>query len=140
MRFESHIRWPLHKMLTTYILDTFDVYLTRTLTSLHIIDFNPYLPRTDPLLFTYEELLALLLARTTSLSISDTLDVDARPELRVITSRTHPAANRNAPAHQHNMVPIEALQISSGRDIEQFADAWREEVRAGMAGDASDDA
>lgn len=127
-------------MLTPSILDTFDVHLTRTLTSLHILDFNPYLPRTDPLLFTYEDLLALLLVRATSLSSPDALNADAGPELRVITSRTHPAANRNAPAHQHNMVPIEALQISSGRDIEQFADAWKEEVRAGMASDASDDA
>jgi hypothetical protein len=49
-------------------------------------------------------------------------------ELRVIDSRAHPAATSNAPAHQHNMIPFEALSLSSGRDIEDFAEAWKEGI------------
>ena len=101
--------------------DVFDFLLTRDLSRGHIIDFNPYHPRTDPLLFTYDELHTRLLARAD------------RPELRVVNSPSHPAATRNAPAHQHNMVPIEALAMSSGRDVMQFADVWQDEIRKSMA-------
>jgi len=96
---------------------TFDILLTRDLSHAHIIDFNPYAPRTDPLLFTYEDLLTLL-----------TLDRSYAPQLKVIDSRTHPAATRNAPVNQHNMIPFEALTLSSGRDIEQFSDLWQNEI------------
>ncbi|KAJ7626659.1 D123-domain-containing protein [Mycena polygramma] len=95
---------------------TFDFLLTRDLARGHILDFNPYAVRTDPLLFTYDELHAL------------SLSSDASPEFRVIDSRAHPAATSNAPAHQHNMIPFEALSLSSGRDIEEFADAWKEGI------------
>jgi hypothetical protein len=84
----------------------------------HIIDFNPYAPRTDPLLFSYEELHDLYLAG------------ESLPLLEVIDSRAHPAANRAAPANQHNMMPFDAFNISSGRDIQEFADVWREEMKA----------
>ncbi|KAJ7147470.1 D123-domain-containing protein [Mycena crocata] len=95
---------------------TFDLLLTRDLGRGHILDFNPYAPRTDPLLFTYEDLDALSLVSNST------------PELRVIDSRAHPAATSNAPEHQHNMIPFEALSLSSGRDIQEFADAWQEGI------------
>lgn len=120
------------------LLDTFDVHLTRSLTSLHILDFNPYLPHTDSLLFTYEELLSLLRARLSQSAANSGLSL-AKPELRVITSRSHPAAARNAPANQHNMVPLDALRIASERDIEQFAETWSEEVRHGAASDSDEE-
>ena len=107
--------------------DVFDFLLTRDLSRGHIVDFNPYHPRTDPLLFTYDELHEILLARP------------ERPELRVIDSPSHPAATHNAPAHQHNMVPIEALAMSSGRDISEFADAWQEEIRKSMGDEEEED-
>ncbi|KAF8225884.1 D123-domain-containing protein [Tricholoma matsutake] len=103
---------------------TFDLLLTRDLTRAHILDFNPYAPRTDSLLFTYDDLFNILLTR----NIGD----DEHAELRVVDSRTHPAATSNAPAHQHNMVPFEALSMSSGRDIEEFADVWRENIQQSM--------
>lgn len=106
------------------MVDTFDLLLTRDLTRAHILDFNPYAPRTDSLLFTYDNLFNVLSTR----NIGD----DTHPELRVIDSRTHPAAISNAPAHQHNMVPFEALEMSSGRDIEQFAEAWRDNIQESM--------
>ena len=31
------------------------------------------------------------------------------------------------------MVPIEALAMSSGRDVMQFADVWQDEIRKSMA-------
>lgn len=111
--------------------DIFDFLLTRDLSRGHIIDFNPYAPRTDPLLFTYEELHDLLLARGD--------DYPPQPTLRVVDSPSHPAATRNAPAHQHNMVPLEALTISSGKDMTDFAGALQEEFRKSMQDDDNDD-
>ena len=102
--------------------DTFDILLTRDLSRGHIVDFNIYSSRTDPLLFTYDELLAVLVQ-----------DRSLAPQLKVIDSRTHPAATRNAPAHQHNMIPFEALNLSSGRDIEQFGGMLQEEIEKSLA-------
>ncbi|TDL22263.1 D123-domain-containing protein [Rickenella mellea] len=96
---------------------TFDLLLTRDLSRAHIIDFNPWAPRTDPLLFTFEEL----------------IDIDGNeatlPIFKVIDSRAHPAATQNAPVHQHNMVPLEALALGSGRDLEDFTRELHEEIK-----------
>jgi len=103
---------------------TFDILLTRDLSRAHIIDFNPYAQRTDPLLFTYEDLLTLF-----------THNRSSTPRLKVIDSRTHPAATRNAPANQHNMIPFEALTLSSGMDVGQFSDLWQEEIQKSVDGE-----
>jgi len=120
---------------------TLDVLLTRDLTRFHIIDFNPYAPRTDALLFTYEELATLFDATTAHIpvSASSSPPLPATPTLRVIDSRAHPAAARNAPQHQHNMVPLEALTLSEGRNVEEFAAAWMEQVRRGTTESDDDD-
>jgi hypothetical protein len=122
--------------LICFLTDTLDVLLTRDLTRFHIIDFNPYAPRTDSLLFTYEELATLFDAATTTTTTTTTSSLPApapapAPTLRVIDSHAHPAANRNAPQHQHNMVPLEALTLSEGRNMEEFAASWMEQVRRG---------
>jgi hypothetical protein len=101
--------------------DTLDVLLTRDLSRFHIIDFNPYAPRTDALLFTYDELASLFdAAATTSMSPSPA----PTPTLRVIDSRAHPAATRNAPQYQHNLVPLEALTLSEGLNVGEFPPTW----------------
>lgn len=130
---EPHVHhYPCAFSLTPAgLLDVFDFLLTRDLSRGHIIDFNPYAPRTDPLLFTYEDLHDLLLARGD--------DYSPTTELRVVDSPSHPAATRNAPAHQHNMVPLEALTISSGRNMEDFAGALQEEIRKSMQDDSDED-
>ena len=108
------------------IPDTFDVLMTRDLKKFHIVDFNPYVPTTDPLLFTYDELSTLL---------DDTAcDEPPRtlPVFKVVDSPAHPAAGGNAPIHQHNMVPFEALSLGSGKDIEEFAESWKDEIQNSM--------
>lgn len=114
--------------------DALDVLLTRDLTRFHIIDFNPYAPRTDALLFTYDELADLFAAATTSTSASA-----PAPTLRVIDSRAHPAATRNAPQHQHNMVPLEALTLSEGLNVEELSTMWIDQIRRGVVESDDDD-
>ncbi|KAG5222552.1 D123-domain-containing protein [Salix suchowensis] len=108
------------------LIDTVDLLLTRDLSRGHIIDFNPFAPRTDPLLFTYEELLHIHLSHPST------------PTFKVIDSRAHPAANLNSPAHQHNMIPFDTLTLSSGRDIDEFAAAWKDRLEKGMSGRPGD--
>ena len=108
------------------IPDTFDVLVTRDLKKFHIVDFNPYIPNTDPLLFTYDELFTLL----EDISLGE--PPRTLPVFRVIDSPAHPAAGGNAPIHQHNMVPFEALSLSNGKDIEEFAEAWKDEIQNSM--------
>jgi len=100
--------------------DVFDFLLTRDLSRGHIVDFNPYAPKTDSLLFSYEELEELR---------QNSFNAGSLPSLRVIDSPSHPAAASNAPAHQHNMIPFEAVRMSSGHDIEEFADLWKKSVQ-----------
>ncbi|KAG8998932.1 hypothetical protein FRB94_006515 [Tulasnella sp. JGI-2019a] len=113
-----------------------DLLLTRSMESAHIIDFNPYAPRTDPLLFDYQELHALYLKAKGLQDASQHF----QPEVRVITSASHPRAVRNAPIHQHNMVPREALELSQGRDIEGFRESLAEEIKKAMEPHSSADA
>jgi len=133
------LRWdddrrPMHAHAPMATTDTLDVLLTRDLTRFHIIDFNPYAPRTDALLFTYDELATLFAASSAPPSSSAMV-----PTLRVVDSRAHPAAAHNAPQHQHNMVPLEALTLSEGRSVEEFAAAWMDHVRRGAVGSDDDD-
>ena len=124
------------------ISDVFDLLLTRDLSRGYILDFNPYAPRTDPLLFSYEELHALFIRATRERGESSdgsTGHLDL-PEFRVVDSSMHPAATRNAPAHQHNMVPIEALSLSEGKSITEFSEVWRDEVKRAMLDEDNDNA
>ncbi|KAI6106820.1 D123-domain-containing protein [Pisolithus thermaeus] len=106
-----------YQRILIHRMDVFDLLLIRDFTGGHVIDFNPYAPHTDLLLFTYEELREMPLRRK------------FLPELRVIDSLLHPAATRSMPAYQHNRVPIEALTLSEGRNIVEFGEiTWREEV------------
>ncbi|KAH7906499.1 cytoplasmic protein [Hygrophoropsis aurantiaca] len=115
-------RWEAGAGIRDY---TFDLFLTRDLARAHVIDFNPYALRTDALLWTWEELAELAASAPTG--------ADTRwPELRVVTSPTYSAT----PDYQHNMVPLEALSLSAGRGVGEFADVLGEEVRRAMAEDS----
>ncbi|KAF9527542.1 D123-domain-containing protein [Crepidotus variabilis] len=110
---------------------TFDFLFTRDLSKGHILDFNPYMPKTDPLLFTYDDLRDLFQAAQLAHDTESTLPL-IRPTLRVVDSPTHPLAAKNAPAHQHNMIPYEAAHLSDGRNIEEFADLWKQSVKGSV--------
>ena len=84
-----------------------------------------YALHTDLLLFTYEELATLFAAATTTTS---SMPVPV-PTPRVIDSPAHPAASRNALQHHQNIVPLEALTLSEGWNVEEFAVTWMEQVK-----------
>ncbi|KAG8931897.1 hypothetical protein FRC02_001982 [Tulasnella sp. 418] len=110
----------------------FDVLLTRSLESAHLIDINPFAPRTDALLFTYPELLDIHKSHVRNETSQSLTNSSLQPILRVIPSATHPSASRNAPANQHNMIPMEALELSQGRSIQDFQDTWIDQIKRAM--------
>lgn len=121
--------------LVTFIscADVFDILLTRDFARAHIVDFNPFAPRTDPLLFTYEELKDIY---AVALSPSPATEI---PEFRVISSRAHPSATRSTPQHAHNMMPREALELSAGKSIYDFQESWADQLRQAMEDKSSDE-
>ncbi|THH06087.1 hypothetical protein EW145_g4330 [Phellinidium pouzarii] len=104
---------------------TFDLILTRSLESAHIVDFNPYAARTDPLLFTYDEVLVIHQQSPQT------------PVLKMIDSRMHDAAARSSPANVHNMVPFELLSLSSGQTLDHFSKTWEDAIQKSMKDDNS---
>jgi hypothetical protein len=86
-----------------------DVYITRDESRVFLIDFNPFAPSTDTLLYSWEELLPSL---------------PLVPLLRTITSETQ--ASQAMPAFSHNRYPQEVVGMSDGASIAEFAQQWRE--------------
>ncbi|GAA5958037.1 hypothetical protein JCM8115_001109 [Rhodotorula mucilaginosa] len=135
-----------HAPLHNYVLD---VYITRDRSRVFVIDFNPFGPRTDPLLFSYPELHDLFLASSPSSSTSvflsaaatSTTESDSQPqqpprpppqqpepELRVVTPSTNPAAQSAVPRYAHNRYPKDVVNMSEGQSIAEFAKQWMTEV------------
>ncbi|KAH7340666.1 D123-domain-containing protein [Rhizoctonia solani] len=118
--------------VTSYVMD---LLLTRDLSRAHIVDFNPYAPRTDPLLFEWSEL-AELHARAEQRGIESGIDAlnlggsihsdfannqansrDDLPLLRIVTSPNQSAR----PMYSHNMIPSDALSDNAMRFAAEIA-------------------
>lgn len=125
--------------------DVFDLYLGEHGTPT-IVDFGAYRESTDAVLFSYEEMQQLLeQSREPQVnsagepeSATATPPPTRLPVLRVIDSAAHPAANRAAPQFGTNMMPLEMLEMSEGRTLQEFTQAWEEAMRLGGGGDDSD--
>ena len=104
-----------------------DAYLTRTMDRVFLVDINPYLPRTDPILFDWEELDHLASAT----------QQPQQPELRLVTS--HAQASQALPTYSANMVPRDVVDISSGQNIAQFAKEWSDQLAAATEHEHDDD-
>ncbi|CAE6470152.1 unnamed protein product [Rhizoctonia solani] len=118
--------------VTSYVMD---LLLTRDLSRAHIVDFNPYAPRTDPLLFEWSEL-AELHARVEqrriesgirALNLEENIGAnstsnpasfnDDLPLLRVVTSPNQSAR----PMYSHNMIPADARSDNAMRFAAEIA-------------------
>lgn len=108
------------------------MHLTPTLDDGVIIDINPYRPSTDSLLFDYPELHDTFVQSQIPLSASTAQDRPRLPILRVIDSAAHPEASRSAPAYGGNMMPLEMIEMSQGRSLEEFREAWQDVIARGM--------
>ncbi|POY75119.1 hypothetical protein BMF94_1749 [Rhodotorula taiwanensis] len=120
--------------LRNYVLD---VYVTRDRSRVFVIDFNPFSPRTDPLLFSYPELHELFLAASTPSSsfdppspapTSQPARSPALPTIRVVSPTMDPSAGSAVPRYAHNRYPKDVVDMSEGQSIAEFAKEWMSKV------------
>ncbi|WWC71089.1 uncharacterized protein I206_105042 [Kwoniella pini CBS 10737] len=103
----------------------FDLYISSNFKSAKIIDFQPFRSSVDSLLFNYEEILNILQKQ-------NELSFIKLPIFKFIDSKSHPESNRNVPIYQSNMMPIELIEFSQGRNVQEFKEAWNEALAQGM--------
>lgn len=132
------------------LLDVMDLLLTRDLSRAHVVDFNPYAPRTDSLLFDWSELAEVynqaqehgIELGVRSLRLEDSAPTGGPPVanpplplLRIVTSTNQSAR----PMYSHNMIPADALSDDAMRFATEMAvemaqrerEAQEAEARAG---------
>ncbi|GAA6023520.1 hypothetical protein JCM8202_002664 [Rhodotorula sphaerocarpa] len=121
--------------LKNYVLD---IYITRDRSRAFVIDFNPFSPRTDPLLFSYPDLYDLFLASSPAPGTAagyeprpqqqDDAERAFEPELRVVTPASDPASQSAVPRYAHNRYPKDVVDLSEGQSIAEFAKEWMTQV------------
>lgn len=136
---------------------TFDVYVPESslekdgLGKVRLIDINPWAPRTDSLLFTWQELLEMEVAHPLYGSASNEEDIDASgydsasddteddeadqdsqrkrgPEFRIIEKDDPAAYNFSSPQYSAHKLPKEVVDASmaGGSGLREFAQQWKE--------------
>lgn len=92
----------------------FDVYIPRPYNRVWLIDINPYAPRTDTLLFSWDELLNI-----------DHTDPEFEYEVR-LQDKENSSRNFGGMDHSENHVPKDVVDASlSGEGIAQLARQWQ---------------
>ncbi|KAG2227968.1 hypothetical protein INT45_011992 [Circinella minor] len=117
--FEDHVQQVFSN--NNYVMD---VYIERQRRKVWIIDFNPFTPATDGLLFEWSEL-----AQLKSYQEEDNEHVD-EPEFRTILSEVE--ANTHVcsgPRFATNMVPRDMIDLSDGRTVAEFAEEFQRAMK-----------
>ena len=132
---------------------TFDVYLPEPYDRVRLMDINPWAPRTDPLLFSWLELLTIpvpkpLLGLPDSTlhpaipetsSDEDTQDEEAeevqwKPELRLVKKDDPEAYSFASPQYSAHKLPKDVVDASLGGEsgMRDFADHWKNMMEGNM--------
>ena len=145
----------------------FDIYVPEPYEKVRLMDINPWAPRTDPLLFSWLELLTLQLpapllgipetSDTAPIPLSssdeDTQDEDEievvwKPEFRLVRKDDPEAYSFSTPQYSAHKLPKDVVDASlSGESgMREFADHWRRmldgdvEMQRPEEADANDEA
>ena len=146
----------------------FDIYLPEPYDKVRLMDINPWAPRTDPLLFSWLELLTMPLPKPLlgipdsgvdlplleSLDLSsdedtqddvDVEEVEWKPEIRFVRKDDPEAYSFASPQYSAHKLPREVVQASAGGEtgMREFADQWQKmmdgEVELQAGSDDDDD-
>lgn len=110
----------------------FDVYLTRHLDTCFLMDLNPWLDRTDTLLWTGDEL------EHVAPSVGDHGSASGRlVPLRVLASQAE--ASQALPTYSAHMVPADVVELSHGQNVAEFAQQWTSHVQNAMQPSSEDE-
>jgi D123 len=98
----------------------FDMYIPRTRLRAHLIDMNPFAPRTDPGLYEWDEILRMTWEEV---------------EMRIVREEDRGITGIEFSAQR---VPREVVQVSQGKSVVEFAIEWEEMVRNGVQDEDTD--
>jgi len=143
----------------------FDIYLPEPYDKVRLMDINPWAPRTDPLLYSWLELLTMPLPKPL-LGIPDTgrdpplpqlssdedtqdedvEEIEWKPEIRLVRKDDPEAYSFASPQYSAHKLPREVVQASAGGEtgMREFADQWQKmmdgevEMRVGSDDDDND--
>ncbi|PVH99379.1 D123-domain-containing protein [Periconia macrospinosa] len=135
---------------------TFDVYIPPPHDRVWLIDFNPWAQRTDPLLFSWLELLSLPEPSASSSGIENAHETAAaddndgdveevwRPEFRLIRKDDPEAYGFSTPQYSAHKLPKDVVDASRGGEgnLREFARQWEEAQKLAekqQADDSEDD-
>ena len=116
----------------------FDVYIPPPHKRVWLVDVNPWAPRTDPLLFSWLELLTLDTSASNSgvskaEDAEDTTEDQAEslplvPEFRLVKHDDPEAYSFNTPHYSAHKLPKEVVDASAAGPgpLREFADQWKE--------------
>ncbi|KAI7863908.1 D123-domain-containing protein [Spinellus fusiger] len=126
----------IHDFFEETVLDVFpsthyvfDVYIRRSPLKVYLVDFNPFSPTTDSLLYDWEYL--------------EDFDLSTQePEIRIVPSQAQANVHQgSAPQFATNRIPMEAVALSNGRSIAAFAEEFERAMLLNQqASSDSDDA
>jgi hypothetical protein len=100
----------------------FDIYIPRTRRRAHLIDINPFAPRTDPGLYDWAEILGM--------SGEDGV------EMRLVTAEERGIMGMEFAAQR---VPKDVVDASQGKNVVEFAIEWEQLLRNGVQDDSASD-
>jgi D123 len=115
------LRPEIHRLATelfSHLLElesrswVFDMYIPRTRLRAHLIDVNPFAPRTDPGLFEWSEILSM-----------------TGEDIVVRLAQEEGIRGMEFTAQR---VPREVVEVSQGRGVVEFAVEWEEMLRRGV--------
>jgi len=131
---------------------TFDVYIPEPYDKVRLVDINPWAPRTDPLLFSWLELLTMEMPQEPLPNDSD-VQVDAEEgvedlglklELRLVRKDDPEAYSFASPQYSAHKLPKDVVDASIGGEssMRKFAEDWKKMMEGGVKmqrpGDDSD--
>ena len=96
----------------------FDMYIPRTRLRAHLIDMNPFAPRTDPALYGWDEILLM------------TGEKDV--EIRLVMQEERGIGGMEFSAQR---VPKDVVDASHGKTVVEFAVEWENMLRSGVQND-----
>ncbi|PBP22785.1 putative cell division cycle protein [Diplocarpon rosae] len=124
----------------------FDIYLPAPYDKVRLVDINPWAPRTDPLLFSWLELLTMPLPKPllgipesdptpiaqsseedTTTEDEDVEEVSWKPEFRLVRQNDPEAYSFVSPQYSAHKLPRDVVDASLGgeRAMRDFADNWK---------------
>ena len=96
------------------------------------MDLNPWLDRTDTLLWTGDEL------EHVAPSVGDHGSASGRlVPLRVLASQAE--ASQALPTYSAHMVPADVVELSHGQNVAEFAQQWTSHVQNAMQPSSEDE-